>query len=179
MNIKKGKFEESVILENGHLKMLITKKEVGNYIIEIKKDKDNKRIFTVPYNGLMDFNGLKVHEVFESFIASIFGNTVIHGEYKAPKTIINFEDKTITILSDNNNNAILRISYTKEEIKFEIIKFQENDLNSAIYLYNDGNLRGGYIRMFRELFESLNILALEPIKPQERIKKIVEISIKR
>lgn len=171
MNISKGTLEESVILEEQHHKMYIAKKEVGCYVIEIKKDQDNKRVFSIPFNGLMDRNGLKVHEIFEEFMASMFGNYVLHGEYKDPKTIFDIENKTITILSDSNNNAVLKITYTNEGIKVEIIKLQEDNLNSAIYLYSDCNLMGGYIGMFVELFEKLNDLALEPNIAQGRIRR--------
>lgn len=169
--ILKGTIEESVTLENQNQKMYIAKKEVGCYAVEIKKGQDNKRVFTIPFRSLMARNNLKAHDIFEEFVISMFGNNVLHGEYKDPKTIFNVENKTITILSDSNNNTILRITYSNEEIKIEIIKIQEDSLNSIVYLYNDGNLRGGYIRMFRELFERLNSLALEPNIPQERIRR--------
>lgn len=171
MIILKGTIEDSTILESQHQSLYIAKKDVGCYAIEIKKDQDNKRVFNIPYKGLMDRNGLKVHEIFEEFIISMFGNYVLRGEYNNPGTIFDIEEKTITILSDSNNNAALRITYTSLEIKIEIIKLQENNLNSAVYLYNDCNLRGGYINMLRELFEKLNNLALEPNIPQERIRR--------
>lgn len=175
MIIRKGTIEDSIIIEAQHQSLYMAKKDVGCYAIEIKKDQDNKRVFCIPFNGLMDRNGLKVHEIFEEFVISIFGNYVLRSEYNDPETIFDIEEKAITILSDSNNNAVLRITYTNLEIKIEIIKLKEDKFNSAVYLYNDGNLRGGYINMFRELFEKLNNLALEPDITHKRVRKNNEL----
>lgn len=161
--------EKDIKLENSNRELLLEKIGRGSYALKISSnDTNEKDIFTIPFCSLMDISELKIHEIFEEFLMSMFGNTILHDDYKVSKTLIDIKNKTIIILSDYNN-AVLRISYSKEEIKLEIIKTSENNLNRTIYLNNEGNLSGGYIKMFRDLFDKLNTLALEPNKPQERI----------
>ena len=181
MNIAKY-FEEGVALTTNNAQMIIIKRSVDCYSIEISRNSDNERIrdnervkddvrvFVIPFSGLMDQQGLKTYYLFENFISNMFGNNILHGEYKSSNIIFNTEEKRIILFSDSGNGAVLSIKFDRDEIRLEIKKIQENDYNHAIYCYSDANLRGGFIRMFKDLYEELNKIALEPTRPQERIR---------
>ena len=169
MNIAKY-FEEGVALTTNNAQMIIIKRSVDCYSIEIPRNSDSERVFVIPFCGLMDYQGLKAYNLFENFVSAMFGNNVLHGEYKSSDIVFNTEEKRITLSSASGNGAVLSIKFDKDEIRFEIKKIQENVHNYAIYCYSDANLRGGFIRMFKDLYEELNKIALEPKKPQERIR---------
>ena len=169
MNIIKY-FEEGVALTSNNVQMTIIKRSIDCYSVEISRNSDNERVFVIPYKDLMDYQGFKTYNLFENFISSMFGNNILYGEYKSSNIIFNTEEKRITLSSDSGNGAVLSIKFDREEIRFEIRKIQENNYNHAIYCYSDANLSGGFIRMFKDLYEELNKIALEPKKPQERIR---------
>ena len=169
MNIAKY-FEEGVALTTNNAQMIIIKRSVDCYSIEISRNSDNERVFVIPYKDLMDYQGFKTYNLFENFISAMFGNNILHGEYKSSDIVFNTEEKRITLSSDSGNGAVLSIKFNIDEIRFEIHKIKENDYNRAIYCYSDANLSGGFIRMFKDLYEELNKIALEPTRPQERIR---------
>lgn len=169
MNIAKY-FEEGVALTTNSAQMIIIKRSIDCYSIEIPRNSDSERVFVIPFSGLMDQQGLKTYYLFENFISNMFGNNILHGEYKSSDIIFNTEEKRIILFSDSGNGAVLSIKFDRDEIRLEIKKIQENDYNHAIYCYSDANLRGGFIRMFKDLYEELNKIALEPTRPQERIR---------
>lgn len=169
MNIIKY-FEEGVALTSNNVQMTIIKRSIDCYSVEISRNSDNERVFVIPYKDLMDYQGFKTYNLFENFISAMFGNNILHGEYKSSDIVFNTEEKRITLSSDSGNGAVLSIKFNIDEIRFEIHKIKENDYNHAIYCYSDANLSGGFIRMFKDLYEELNKIALEPTRPQERIR---------
>ncbi len=169
MNIVKY-FEEGVALTTNTSQMIIIKKSIDCYSIEISRNSEDERVFVIPYKGLMDYQEFKTYNLFENFISAMFGNNILHGEYKSSDIIFNTEEKRITLSSDSGNGAVLSIKFDRDEIRLEIRKIQENNYNHAIYCYSDANLSGGFIRMFKDLYEELNKIALEPTRPQERIR---------
>lgn len=171
MNIRKNN-EISVFVENSDTQMFFSNPDLGVYILEISPNKNNERVFTISKKGYLDFGQSSIVEAFEEFLANMFGNNVLYNGYQSKNINFDYENKTITIKSDSSNKAILKISFQNREIIFQVFKeVEEKYVNHAIYLYSDCNLRGGYAKCFRELFEKLNLLALEPNKPQERIRK--------
>lgn len=170
MNIFKY-YENGIALKNNDSMLIFIKRSIDCYSIEISKDENNERVFSIPYKGLMSSEELEIHNLFEHFICAMFGNDVLHGEYKSSDIKFNAPNKRILLKSDCNNGAVLGITYEKDEIRFEIKKVKENDANYAIFCYSDCNLRGGFICMFKDLYESLNKIALEPNKNQSRERK--------
>jgi len=172
MNIRKNN-DTSLFIESKYNTMFLARNGVDCYFLEITPDENKERKFIMSHRGFVEFEEEMVFETFEDFIAAMFGNNVLHGEYKSSKINFDFENKTITIMSDSNNHASLKITYKKDTIEFEVSKESKEDLaNSVIYFYSDCNLRGGYIKIFRELFEKLNEIALDQEKPLGRTRRV-------
>lgn len=163
MQVKKSD-ESSVIINNNEALIGIRKLDVSGYVINVLPNEAGERIFDVSNTGIaLGYKSYRVYEILEDFVIVMFGNNVLFGHNNSPKMTIDPENKTITILSDSGNNASLIISFSSKGIRFRVIDNEVEPFNNSfVFCYSDCNLRGGYARMFRTLFEELETLALEP-----------------
>lgn len=75
MNVRKNN-EEGLFVENENSQMFFGKNGVDCYVLSIYPNENNERVFTIS-NRTLDFEEKKIFEIFEEFISSMFGNTVI------------------------------------------------------------------------------------------------------
>jgi len=71
MNIAKY-FEEGVALTTNNAQMIIIKRSIDCYSIEIPRNSDSERVFVIPFSGLMDQQGLKTYYLFGFFLGFLF-----------------------------------------------------------------------------------------------------------
>lgn len=159
---------DMIIIENETGKMSFIERSQGCFFIDIAPLEDGKRTFSIPNASFTQYDQCQLYQIFERFMMLMFGNNVIRGEYGDESLTIDFDFKTIFFESDSGNASLL-IYFGDRSIDFKIERLTNKQwINSAIYFQWDCNLRGGYVNIFRELYEKLSEFALKQTEDRGR-----------